>query len=258
MCSAAVAQNRGGGVAGGMPGGSQHGGPPAGGRPPIGMPGRVQQPVFGAPLANPFLYPTFAQRLAATVSGHWNGTPVYWGSPGTFSGFGRFGGFGGSRGGGAFAGQGVYGVPFPVYSGDSYGPSYYAPPYYGPPSAPPQPSNVTVVFPPLPVAPPPVITIAENQPDIRMAQSQSVSPPQDTLVRMPPQDPVVLDEYPAVVAVSNGGIYSVTNYWKKGDVFHFITTQGNHMQVPSMMVERLFPRQKNGRSVDPAGPPSRR
>jgi hypothetical protein len=195
---------------------------------------------------NPFLFPTFPQRLAATVSGSWNGTPMFWGSPFTFPGFG------GWNGGAGFAGQGFYGSSYPVYSGDSYAPSY--PPPYAPP---PQPSNVTVVFPPQPTAPPPAITIAENEPDVRTSRLQTGPPPQDRFVRAPVQEPVVLDEYPAVVAINNGGVYSVTTYWEKGGVFHFITTQGNHMQVPSGMVERLFPRQKNGRSVEPNGPPAR-
>src|ERR1700738_4342022 len=121
MCTIAAAQNRGGGAGGGVSGGFQRGGAPAGGRPSGGIPGRIQ-PVIGPPLTNPFLYPTFPQRLAATVSGYWNGTPVFWGSPGTFPGFR------GWNGGAGFAGQGGYATPYPVYTGDPYASSNYAPP----------------------------------------------------------------------------------------------------------------------------------
>jgi hypothetical protein len=48
-----------------------------------------------------------------------------------------------------------------------------------------------------------------------------------------------------VVAIKNGSTYSVSKYWTKGTTFHFITTQGEHFQIPVSRLEHLYPPQKN-------------
>jgi hypothetical protein len=58
-------------------------------------------------------------------------------------------------------------------------------------------------------------------------------------------------EFPALIAIRDGGTYTATTYWTRGGTFYFITTQGEHMQFPMSRLQRLYPPQKDGRSVAP-------
>jgi hypothetical protein len=98
---------------------------------------------------------------------------------------------------------------------------------------------VTVVLPPQP--PPPQI--------VQAPPAQIVVPEPVSVPALPER--VVPSEFPAVVAVRNGPIYSVSTYWTKGSTFHFVTTQGEHLQIPASSVERLIQAQKDGRNVTP-------
>jgi len=35
--------------------------------------------------------------------------------------------------------------------------------------------------------------------------------------------------------------YTVNRYWTEGKMFHFVTTQGDHMRVPVGLVEHIYP-----------------
>jgi hypothetical protein len=52
------------------------------------------------------------------------------------------------------------------------------------------------------------------------------------------------DDHPPMIALKNRWAYSALKYWVKGKTFYFITTQGDHMQVPVAQVERVYPGSK--------------
>jgi hypothetical protein len=213
----AMAQFRGGMMPGGGTPGAGNPGMNPGMRSPIGgTPTGIRggAPFLPPPLFNPFPFPTFAQQLAMTVQG-WPspiGPLVTAPYPGPYSGIGY---------------------------GDAYG--YGGGGYYPPYPAPPQPANVTVVLPP-PPPPPQIVPVPATPPRPPVPEPASVTPQPER---------VVPTEFPAVIAVRNGPIYSVSTYWTKGSTFHFVTTQGEHLQIPASSVERLIQAQKNGRSVAP-------
>jgi hypothetical protein len=239
IASVAGAQHRGGG---GMQGGGFRPGPSSIG---IGIPGRI--PFVAPPVMNPFLFPTFPERLAAVVSGSPPfGASPFWGSSASFP---------------WFPGQSIA----PVYGGSGF---YSDPGFAGGWNAPysypqqQQPNTTIVLMPPTAVAPPaPVIEEPSRE-------QLSYRPPRMPVMAIqgpdigdgaaPVREPAPQENYPALVAIKNGGLYTATTYWSKGDTFHFITTQRQHMQVPLTQVERVYPPQKNGRFVEPEAPRVRR
>jgi hypothetical protein len=64
------------------------------------------------------------------------------------------------------------------------------------------------------------------------------------------------DEHPPLVALKNRWAYTVIKYWVSGKTFHFITTQGDHIQVPSALVERIYPTPNQSHRTDPKPPPA--
>jgi hypothetical protein len=229
----AMAQSRGGGgMAAGMPGRGTPGGMPSlpggmpGGRPPAaGFPG-FRPPFLPPPLFNPFPFPTFAAQLAATTQGWPSGIftpPIGPWSNGSFGG-GYGGGYPGFGGGGYFGDSGFY------------PPQYSNPPQVYPNS--PQPANVTVIVPPQPMPAP--IVLPKEAPAAEVPQAP------------PLPERIVPTEFPALISIRNGYVYSASTYWTKGKTFHFITTQGEHIQVPVSQLERLYAPQKDGRPVTPS------
>jgi hypothetical protein len=101
-------------------------------------------------------------------------------------------------------------------------------------------SNMVVVMAPPPAPPPPVVLV---KPPARLVSHANVH--RDALPA-----PVVPDEFPPVVALKSGWVYSVAQYWTRGKTFHFVTTHGEAMQVPLSQLERLYPRMSHGRAVD--------
>ena len=70
----------------------------------------------------------------------------------------------------------------------------------------------------------------------------------------PPSDN---DDHPPLIALKNNWAYSVQRYWVQGKNFHFITSQGDHMQVLVSQVERIYPSSRQGHVTDPQSPPSK-
>jgi len=202
-----------------------------GARPPATGAAAVGRIFLPPPLFNPFPFPTFAGQLAATVQGWPSSTfaiPPFGGR------FGNGGNFAAWNGGGFGAGFG-----YPFYGGGDY-PPYPPGPYpaaaAGPP---PQPANVTVIIPPQQSIPPPPIVMPKEAP----AAERSPAPPAS--------ERVAPTEFPALIAVRDGAIYTASSYWTKGSTFHFITTQGEHIQIPESRVARLYSAQKDGQPVAP-------
>jgi hypothetical protein len=60
-------------------------------------------------------------------------------------------------------------------------------------------------------------------------------------VAMPKQASATDDYHPPFIALKSHWAYSVNKYWTEGKMFHFVTTQGEHMRVPVGLVERIYP-----------------
>jgi hypothetical protein len=101
----------------------------------------------------------------------------------------------------------------------------------------PQPAQPLQVPPAPPEVPDPVD--AGKVPDV--AESSLTDTSGMPVYRGPVSPPPVSDEHPPLIALRNRWAYTVLKYWVKGKTFHFITTQGDHIQVPAALVERIYP-----------------
>jgi hypothetical protein len=231
---------------GGAPGGGRPAGPAGIGRGMPGFPGIGAPPIGISPSGPrtawpPYVYPPFPGYVGPPPGANpvfrpfWCPRAGWPGSSGWNQGF--------PNAPSSFVGAAFYAAPVPIDSGQ-----YYQQPIYSPPV-----QNMPVVMPPPPIdfgQPVPAASLQSKfEPP---APSAPIEEP-TTASRPSPQN----EDYPALVALKNGGIYSASNYWVSGSNFHFITTQGDQMTVAMNSVERVFPPQKNGRSVQPAGAPRR-
>jgi hypothetical protein len=103
-------------------------------------------------------------------------------------------------------------------------------------------------------------------PIVPVAAPHAVEPPpaqfsEQHAIRRPAREPQPApepaeEEYPAVVELKNGAVYTVTRYWVAGKTFHFITTHFDHVQVPMTMLDRLADARKpQSSSLHAAGQP---
>jgi hypothetical protein len=123
-----------------------------------------------------------------------------------------------------FDGYGFYNTP--DYAAGPDWPGYY-----------PQPSNPLPLIPPPAQVPDPIA--AEPAPaGVESSTSDTTGMP---AYRGPASPPDTSDEHPPLIALKNRWAYTALKYWVKGKTFHFITTQGDHMQVPVALVERIYP-----------------
>jgi hypothetical protein len=67
---------------------------------------------------------------------------------------------------------------------------------------------------------------------------QSSSPP-----------PVILDEYPPLIVLKTGGVYSATRYWVKVKTLYFVTPHGDTLYVPLALVEHVYPPERQDRTA---------
>jgi hypothetical protein len=51
-------------------------------------------------------------------------------------------------------------------------------------------------------------------------------------------------EYPALIVLKPGGMYSATKYWVKNKNLYFITTQSETLYTPLSLVDRVYPASK--------------
>jgi hypothetical protein len=79
--------------------------------------------------------------------------------------------------------------------------------------------------------------LARESPGVRL--SQSPSPP-----------PLILDEYPTLIVLKTGGMYSVTKYWVKAETLYFVTSHGDTLHVPLASVEHVYPKAKQGQTAE--------
>lgn len=54
----------------------------------------------------------------------------------------------------------------------------------------------------------------------------------------------VPEEYPALIVLKPGGMYSVTKYWVKNKNLYFVTTQSEVLYAPLAQIDRVYPASK--------------
>jgi hypothetical protein len=147
---------------------------------------------------------------------------------------------GGRRGGNSF-GPPVWPVWPPVapYSGLPFASPFSTPGLF-PPQAPPTPVNVTIVPVQPPVPPVPMQPVATKASDDAL-DSAPKNVETFHFAQLPTPEPVVWNEYPAVVTFRSGGIYSITKHWVKNKKFYFVTPLGETLYVPVGQVDHIYP-----------------
>ena len=130
---------------------------------------------------------------------------------------------------------GFYNTPAPGYPIGPYWPDYYTQP------------NVPVLPPPPAEQPGPMG--GETVPEA------TESPTPETtgipVYRGPASPTNSTDEHPPLIALKNRWAYTALKYWVNGKTFHFITTQGDHMQVSTNMVDRIYPTPTRALKTEP-------
>ena len=64
----------------------------------------------------------------------------------------------------------------------------------------------------------------------------------------PPTAPAVQEEYPALIVLKPGAMYSARKYWVKNKNLYFETTQGETLYAPLALIDRLYPPSKQGQN----------
>jgi hypothetical protein len=203
---------------------AQHGGG-TGGRPPNQpgtFPPRVGAPFGGNGGKRPSWQPGLRPNPCPFLSQACHSAPPFWGA-GLFrapyprvvvwNGWPAFGGYG-------------FGSIDPGYPVEPYMPEDF-PQAFNVPAAPPVPSE----------APRAVADEMVSQPVEKPAADVSEMP----VYRGPESVRDTSDGHPPLIALKNRWAYTALKYWVKGNTFHFITTQGDHMQVPVGLVQRIYP-----------------
>jgi hypothetical protein len=134
-----------------------------------------------------------------------------------------------------FDGYGFYNTPDPGYRIGPYWPDYY-----------PQPN--------VPLLPPAPVEQQGPAGGETVPEAAENSTPETTgmpVYRGPATPPDTTDEHPPLIALKNRWAYTVLKYWVKGKTFHFITTQGDHMQVSTNMVDRIYPTPNRALKTEP-------
>jgi hypothetical protein len=105
------------------------------------------------------------------------------------------------------------------------------------------------LLPPPPLlAPPPTGNEPTSAPERRSnagaaADHDTTRPAADASTAAPaPQQ----EEYPALIVLKPGGMYSATKYWVRNKNLYFTTTQGEVLYTPLAQVDRLYPASKAG------------
>jgi hypothetical protein len=70
------------------------------------------------------------------------------------------------------------------------------------------------------------------------------------LYQSPSPPPLILDEYPALIVLKTGGMYSVTKYWVKAHTLYFVTSHGDTLHVSLASVEHVYPKVKQGQAAE--------
>jgi len=63
------------------------------------------------------------------------------------------------------------------------------------------------------------------------------------LYQSPSPPPLILDEYPALVVLKTGGMFTVTKYREKAKTLYFVTSHGDTLSMPIALVEHVYPKE---------------
>jgi hypothetical protein len=137
-------------------------------------------------------------------------------------------------------GYGLYNTPDQNYPAGPDWPGYY-----------PQPSYPLPLMQPPAQVPDPLAGAAEPE----ALESSTPDTTGMPVYRGPASSPDTSDDHPPLIALKNRWAYTASKYWMKGKTFHFITTQGDHMQVQVALVERIYPTPDRART-EPQKPSS--
>jgi hypothetical protein len=137
-------------------------------------------------------------------------------------------------------------------------------PYYpqSPPGEDPAPPPADVTQLPTTVSPPLTnqdthFNSTDSEPAREPCEMPTASSSDFHLYQSPGPPPSDNDDHPPLVALKNGWAYSVLRYWVQGKIVHFITSQGDHMQVPVTQVERIYPSSRQSHVTNPQSPPTK-
>jgi hypothetical protein len=90
----------------------------------------------------------------------------------------------------------------------------------------------------------PIINQVSGPPDRPMTSNWAApSTQEDTgmrLVRGPGYESPD-DNHPPLISLKNHSAFTANRFWTKGKTFHFVTTQGDHIQVPLELVDHVYP-----------------
>jgi hypothetical protein len=136
--------------------------------------------------------------------------------------------------------------PFSLIDNICYPPSYPMAPWGSP--------TADTAMPPLPppLPPPPLFmpppmggqgtSAPEPQPQVNSAADHGAAHPANEA--SPPAPAPQQQEYPALIVLKPGGMYSVTKYWVKNKNLYFITTQSETLYAPLSLIDRVYPASK--------------
>ena len=133
-------------------------------------------------------------------------------------------------------------VPYPGYPPDT--PYYSQPPPEGGPPFP----QMDVTQAPITASPP----LTNQDTHFNAEGSEPARASGLHIYNAPGPPPSDSDDHPALIALKNNWAYSVQRYWVQGKSFHFLTSRGDHMQVPVAQVERIYPSSHQSHVTDPS------
>jgi hypothetical protein len=135
--------------------------------------------------------------------------------------------------------------PFSLIDNICYPNSYPGPSWGGQPAEMAIPQSPPLLPPPPLLAPPPM----GNEPTSAPAPRPQVNSDSDHGAVRPPSEvsppaPPPQQEYPALIVLKPGGMYSATKYWVKNKNLYFVTTQSETLYAPLSLIDRVYPASK--------------
>jgi hypothetical protein len=134
--------------------------------------------------------------------------------------------------------------PFSLIDNICYPNSFPTAPWGSPSAEIAMPQLPPLLPPPPLLAPPPLSYGPSSAPDpgpqVSSAADHAAAHTVGEVSPPPPQQ----QEYPALIVLKPGGMYSATKYWVKNKNLYFITTQSETLYAPLSLIDRVYPASK--------------